>query len=632
MSSTEHFDELEHRLSELVKDAVQQVKDEFKEKLKSTRDQVEELVGSELNSAREAVSAAEADAAEKSEAVAAAEHRANEATEALAAADSRLAEMTEALEAAESRAMETGGSLEAVETRAAEALAALEGAEARATEASDAQSAAEARINELSESLEAAERRITELSEALTAAENAAAEAAEAAATAPRVDLLGQVLAALGEVDQGRSQAEVLQGLLSGAGDFASRTAVFLTGPDGLKGWGHRGFGAGETEFDQITINYDEGTAQSRLAGGRGVVELTEEDCFTICTQVDGSRPQGGVLIPMVLANRLAAALYADQLDDNPIDVQALQLLTYLAGQALETLPLREGGSAVTLHLESEAASDSSLELWDFSPPVAVQEPEMAETLEEMAEAEAVDFESVQEEGPEIEEPESLPEVVDYQEAEDSGFAVEVAEEPVVETVADVIDVESAVETHYVEEAAPFEETPTELEEAPVDETVEEITATDQYPVEVIEEEQEAEEAAVEEPIVEEAPTDMPTEVAPPPVAADGAQVAPPEDLDGPGWAFQTRNLGTEESEGAAHEEARRLARLLVTEIKLYNEEQVEEGRRNRNIYQSLREDIDRSRQIYEERVDETVRTDTDYFQEELVRILAAGESEVLGA
>ena len=73
------------------------------------------------------------------------------------------------------------------------------------------------------------------------------------------------------------------------------------------------------------------------------------------------------------------------------------------------------------------------------------------------------------------------------------------------------------------------------------------------------------------------------------------------------------------------------MARLLVTEIKLYNEEQVEEGRRSRNIYQSLREDIDRSRQIYEERIDEAIRTDTDYFREELVRILAAGDAEVLG-
>ena len=141
------------------------------------------------------------------------------------------------------------------------------------------------------------------------------------------------------------------------------------------------------------------------------------------------------------------------------------------------------------------------------------------------------------------------------------------------------------------------------------------------------------------EPPVEVAP---PTEVAPPvevappttavqPPSAAGAEVAPPEDVDGPGWAFTTRRFDSEAGEDATHEEARRLARLLVTEIKLYNEEQVEEGRRGRNIYRTLKEDIDRSRQIYDERVDEAIRADTDYFREELVKILAAGDNDVMG-
>jgi hypothetical protein len=81
----------------------------------------------------------------------------------------------------------------------------------------------------------------------------------------------------------------------------------------------------------------------------------------------------------------------------------------------------------------------------------------------------------------------------------------------------------------------------------------------------------------------------------------------------------------------AKHEVARRLARLLVSEIKLYNEEQVEEGRRNRDIYERLREDIDRSRQMYEERVDPQILKTTDYFYQELVRILAAGDARALG-
>jgi hypothetical protein len=115
-------------------------------------------------------------------------------------------------------------------------------------------------------------------------------------------------------------------------------------------------------------------------------------------------------------------------------------------------------------------------------------------------------------------------------------------------------------------------------------------------------------------------------------------EVQPPPDLEGPGWAFRSGAEGatasyrqqTEENT-ALHDEARRLARLLVSEIKLYNEEQVEEGRRQRDIYPRLQEDIDRSRQMYEERVDPRVRDEVDYFQQEVVNILAGGDAGALG-
>jgi hypothetical protein len=114
------------------------------------------------------------------------------------------------------------------------------------------------------------------------------------------------------------------------------------------------------------------------------------------------------------------------------------------------------------------------------------------------------------------------------------------------------------------------------------------------------------------------------------PLTSGTPEVKPPTGVQGPGWAFATTRLATS-SEESAHEEARRLARLLVSEIKLYNEEQVEAGRRNRDIYERLREDIDRSRQMYEERVEPRLAKSTDYFYQELVRILAAGDSKALG-
>jgi hypothetical protein len=78
-------------------------------------------------------------------------------------------------------------------------------------------------------------------------------------------------------------------------------------------------------------------------------------------------------------------------------------------------------------------------------------------------------------------------------------------------------------------------------------------------------------------------------------------------------------------------DEARRFAKLLVSEIKLYNEKIVQEGRQRGNLYELLKEDIDRSRQMYDERIPEDVRSTSNFFYEELVRVLADGKAESLG-
>jgi hypothetical protein len=88
---------------------------------------------------------------------------------------------------------------------------------------------------------------------------------------------------------------------------------------------------------------------------------------------------------------------------------------------------------------------------------------------------------------------------------------------------------------------------------------------------------------------------------------------------------------GAQNEEAKRHDEARRFARLLVSEIKLYNEPKVDAGRKNRDLYERLKEDIDRSRQMYDERIPEDVRKTSNYFYDELVRILADGNAESLG-
>ncbi len=83
--------------------------------------------------------------------------------------------------------------------------------------------------------------------------------------------------------------------------------------------------------------------------------------------------------------------------------------------------------------------------------------------------------------------------------------------------------------------------------------------------------------------------------------------------------------------EQKAHEDAKRFARLVVSEIKLYNEAKVNEGRRHKDLYERLKEDIERGRQMYSDRVSANVRDNTNYFFDELVRILAGGDANALG-
>lgn len=84
--------------------------------------------------------------------------------------------------------------------------------------------------------------------------------------------------------------------------------------------------------------------------------------------------------------------------------------------------------------------------------------------------------------------------------------------------------------------------------------------------------------------------------------------------------------------EEKAHNDARRFARLLVSEIKLYNEQKVGDGRRTGDLYDRLKDDIDRSRQMYEKRVTPSVAAKFDYFYDELVSTLAEGDPSKLGS
>jgi len=80
------------------------------------------------------------------------------------------------------------------------------------------------------------------------------------------------------------------------------------------------------------------------------------------------------------------------------------------------------------------------------------------------------------------------------------------------------------------------------------------------------------------------------------------------------------------------HRKAQRFARLLVDEVKLYNQAKVAEGRKNKDIYDRLKETIEKSRAIYQKRYGNTVAASGNYFQNEIVRSLAEDDLSIMGA
>jgi hypothetical protein len=117
----------------------------------------------------------------------------------------------------------------------------------------------------------------------------------------------------------------------------------------------------------------------------------------------------------------------------------------------------------------------------------------------------------------------------------------------------------------------------------------------------------------------------QPSEVVEVEAPAHAAAAAAPAAATDP-WA------GLSPEEADVHRKAQRFARLLVDEIKLYNQAKVAEGRRNKDLYDRLKEDIDKSRGTFQKRYGTTVAANADYFQHELLRSLAEDDVAVMGA
>jgi hypothetical protein len=476
-------------------------------------------------------------------------------------------------------------------------------------------------------------------------------------------EVLASVLGPVRAIDAARSQADILRTLLRTSGPFAARAAILLLDETEVRFWEGRAIqrAAGSS------LGHDEIGALDRLRLGRGVVELSGTDAASFGAFLGMNPGAAGqaVLVPLVLRDKIAGALYADrQGNDEAFEPLALQLLTYITALALETLAFRQRPATPTLTSFGQTAA-AGLGVWSTArieaevaaepvapPPLITQPPEPGPEPAPRAAAPTVEpsFEDSLPSGqkgwtaaPELVPPPAavepaVPAVTERQpEKPAPGFG------PGFGTVR--VPAFSPVVPEPVQPAAtayaPQPTKPVQVEPPPTP-VVPLAPSPATAPIDLSEQ---------DTLLLPRRPSSLPTSLPPTPKApelprpaaplatgqpvakpaAKSSEVKPPLDLRGPGWAFSQASppaLGTTD---AQQDEARRLARLLVSEIKLYNEDQVELGRRNLDLYKRLREDIDRSRQMYEDRVDAKVRASSDYFQQELVRILAGGDVKALG-
>jgi len=69
-------------------------------------------------------------------------------------------------------------------------------------------------------------------------------------------------------------------------------------------------------------------------------------------------------------------------------------------------------------------------------------------------------------------------------------------------------------------------------------------------------------------------------------------------------------------------DKARRLARTIVSDIALYNRDEIRRGIKNDNLFELLAEELDRGRKLYVSRVSPAVQSATNFYNQAIVDVL----------
>lgn len=92
---------------------------------------------------------------------------------------------------------------------------------------------------------------------------------------------------------------------------------------------------------------------------------------------------------------------------------------------------------------------------------------------------------------------------------------------------------------------------------------------------------------------------------------------------------FDLKSLSSEEQE--LHRRANRVAKVSMQDIKMLRPEDVKQGRKNKDLCQRLKADIEKARKEYDRRFRAILEHPVDYFHDWMVDILADGDPKALG-
>ena len=76
-------------------------------------------------------------------------------------------------------------------------------------------------------------------------------------------------------------------------------------------------------------------------------------------------------------------------------------------------------------------------------------------------------------------------------------------------------------------------------------------------------------------------------------------------------------------------EKAKRQARIIVSDLILYNQEKIVEGIKNDSLFEVLEADLEVARKYYDRVVDPAIMQQADYFNLALVDLLVKGQGSV---